>query len=87
MIKDDGQNVTAYITREDLDCLQLRAAQKVYIKPRKLWLLRVLLNLEIGIPRFVIRDCRSIWRMVGYSLIQKIPQSINSITFELFRNK
>lgn len=31
----DGQEVTAYITREDLDRLQLQPAQKVYIKPRK----------------------------------------------------
>lgn len=31
----DGQEVTAYITREDLDRLQLQTAQKVYIKPRK----------------------------------------------------
>ncbi len=33
-LKDD-QEVTAYITREDLDRLQLQPAQKVYIKPRK----------------------------------------------------
>ena len=31
----DGQEVTAYITRETLDRLQLTSAQKVYIKPRK----------------------------------------------------
>ncbi len=31
----DGQAVTAYITREDLDRLQLTSAQRVYIKPRK----------------------------------------------------
>lgn len=31
----DGQEVTAYITREDLDRLQLQPGQKVYIKPRK----------------------------------------------------
>lgn len=31
----DGQEVIAYITREDLDRLQLQPGQKVYIKPRK----------------------------------------------------
>ena len=31
----DGQAVTAYVTREDLERLQLTSAQKVYIKPRK----------------------------------------------------
>ncbi|WP_028954202.1 sulfate/molybdate ABC transporter ATP-binding protein [Synechocystis sp. PCC 7509] len=31
----DGQEIISYITREDLDRLQLTSAQKVYIKPRK----------------------------------------------------
>jgi sulfate transport system ATP-binding protein len=31
----DGQEVTAYLTREHLDQLQLQSQQRVYIKPRK----------------------------------------------------
>ena len=31
----DGQEVTAYLTREQLDKLQLQSQQRVYIKPRK----------------------------------------------------
>ena len=31
----DGQEVTAYLTREDLDRLQLQPQQRVYVKPRK----------------------------------------------------
>lgn len=31
----DAQEVTAYLTREELDRLQLRSQQRVYIKPRK----------------------------------------------------
>ena len=31
----DGQEVTAYLTREQLDQLQLQSQQRVYIKPRK----------------------------------------------------
>lgn len=31
----DGQEVTAYLTREQLDKLQLQSQQRVYVKPRK----------------------------------------------------
>lgn len=35
LILKDGNELTAYLTREDLDQLQLQSQQRVYIKPRK----------------------------------------------------